>query len=142
MLKKVKLILKSVREYKKYAIITPFFMIGEALLECALPFVMSMFVDTIGKVSSVGDFMTLYRYTNETFKTGMDVSLFWLIITLVGMAIASMICGILGGRTAAKASVGLAANLRMDLYKKIQSFSFGNIDTNCIHHDRNSFEIY
>ena len=128
MLKKIKLIFSSVREYKKFAIITPIFMIGEAALECALPFVMSMFVDTIGKVSSLEDFMTLYSYTNETFTSGINVSLFWLIITLVGMAIASMICGILGGRTAAKASVGLAANLRMDLYKKLQSFSFGNID--------------
>ncbi len=128
MLKKVKLILKSVREYKKYAIITPFFMVGEAALECALPFVMSMFVDTIGKVSSPEDFFTFFTYTNETFTGGMEVSLFWLIITLVGMAIASMICGILGGRTAAKASVGLATNLRLDLYKKVQSFSFANID--------------
>ena len=47
MLNKIKLILGIVREYKKYAILTPLFMIGEAAMECAMPFIMGMFVDEI-----------------------------------------------------------------------------------------------
>ena len=128
MWKKIKLILKSLRQYKKDAIVTPFFMIGEAALECALPFVMSMFVDTIEKVSSVEDIMTLFEYNNANFGLHMKVSLFWLIIILVSMALVSLTCGILGGVFGSKASVGLAANLRSDLYKKLESFSFANID--------------
>lgn len=128
MFKKIKLILKSVREYKKYAIITPFFMIGEALLECALPFVMSVFVDLIGNLTSLEDMTKSFAYYNETLGFEVQASLVGVIIVLVSMALLSLAFGILGGRTAAKASVGLAANLRLDLYKKIQSFSFGNID--------------
>ena len=52
MWKKIKLILQSVREYKKYAIITPFFMMLEAAVECCLPFVMSILVDTIAKIQA------------------------------------------------------------------------------------------
>ena len=133
----IKLILKSVRQYKKYAIITPIFMIGESLLECALPFVMSVFGDSIKPAYEIaaleglnfGQTMTrTISYSNPTMHWTFNVSLLGCILTLVVMAIISMICGILGGRYAAKGSVGMATNLRSDLYKKIQSFSFGNID--------------
>ncbi len=128
MWKKIKLILKSLRQYKRPAIITPLFMILEAALECALPFVMSMFVDTIEKVTTLEDFMTPYLYENTNFGFSINVSLFGLIMTLLGMALVSIACGILGGVFGSKASVGLATNLRSDLYKKIESFSFSNID--------------
>ena len=116
--------MSSLREYKKFAIITPIFMIIEALLESALPFVMSIFLDIAIKVKAPGDFLTFYDHTKLPFK----VSLLVLIITMVAMAMLSLLSGILGGRFAAKASVGLATNLRADLYRKIQTFSFANID--------------
>ena len=47
MFKAILKVLRSVREYKIFAIITPLFMIGEAAVECALPFVMSKLVDEI-----------------------------------------------------------------------------------------------
>lgn len=126
MWKKIKLILKSLRQYKKDAIVTPFFMIGEAALECALPFVMSMFVDTLRNITKIEDFMTPFPYVNGPIH--LEVSLFWLIITLVSMALLSLACGILGGVFASRASVGMAANLRSDMYKKLETFSFANID--------------
>ena len=122
MWKKIKLILQSVRQYKKYAIITPFFMIGEAALECALPFVMSRLVNTIDNMTSLEDM------TRVVPGAPWPIPLLGIIGILVGMAMLSLLFGILGGRTAAKASVGLATNLRSDLYRKIQSFSFENID--------------
>ena len=133
MWKNIKLILQSVRQYKKYAIITPLFMIFESLIECALPFVMSIFGDAIKPAYEKGlDFgqtmTTAVEVVNPTLHSTFKVTLVGCIITLVVMAILSMIFGILGGRYAAKASVGMATNLRSDLYKKIQSFSFGNID--------------
>lgn len=113
MWKKIKLILKSVREFKVPALLTPLFMIGEAGMECALPFVMSMFVDKIEDVTSnTASFSSLWIY----------------IILLVVMALFSLACGILGGCFAAIASTGFARNLRSDLNKKLQSFSFENID--------------
>lgn len=106
MIKKFKGIIKSLREYKKYAIMTPFFIIGEVILECALPFVMSMLTD---QVEARGDIVPY-------------------VIIMVALALFSLFFGIMGGLTASKASAGLAKNLRLDMYKKIQSFSFANID--------------
>ena len=121
---KIKLILKSVRQYKKYAIITPIFMIGEILLECLLPFLMSNLIDMIAKLESINDFFKPMETTNLPFKVSFGV----LVFTLLGMAMLSLTFGILGGRYAAKAGLGMGANLRSDLYQKIQSFSFSNID--------------
>ncbi|MBQ6731420.1 MAG: ABC transporter ATP-binding protein [Bacilli bacterium] len=102
-------VLKSVREYKIYAIITPLFMIGEAAVECVLPFVMSQFVDRIEGVKSIEPLVPFF-------------------IIIIAMTIVSIVCGILGGRFASYASCGFAKNLRQDLYKKVESFSFENID--------------
>ena len=109
MFKLFKKVFKSVREYKKYAIITPLFMVGEAAVECALPFVMSLFVDSIENAT---DISTLLPY----------------IFAIIGMAVVSITCGILAGRFASIASCGFAKNLRNDLYRKIENFSFENID--------------
>lgn len=118
MWQKIRLILKSVRQYKKYAIITPLFMVGEAAMECAMPFIMGMFVDEIKQLTSPQSF----------FVVSSGIPVFYIALILLGMAIISLICGILGGKFASIASVGLAANLREDLYKKLTSFSFENID--------------
>ncbi|MBR5996608.1 MAG: ABC transporter ATP-binding protein [Bacilli bacterium] len=109
MLKSIFKVLKSVREYKIYAIITPLFMIGEAAVECALPLVMTYFVESIEKANSINELLPYF-------------------FAILGMAIVSITCGILGGRFAAYAASGFAKNLRKDLYKKVESFSFENID--------------
>ena len=85
---------------------------------------MSLFIDVVLKTSGISDFTTLYETSNLPFK----ISLMWLIIAMVSMAILSLFFGIMGGRYGAKASVGLATNLRADLFRKIESFSFANID--------------
>ena len=118
LIQKIKLILRSVRGYKKYAIITPIFMIGEAAMECAMPFIMGMFVDEIKLLTSPDSF----------FHVDNGIPVFYIALILVGMAIISLLCGIFGGKFGSIASVGLAANLRSDLYKKLETFSFENID--------------
>ena len=109
MFKAIMKVLKSVREYKIYAIITPLFMIGEAAVECFLPFVMSKFVDKIETVDTIAALVPYF-------------------IAILVMTVISITCGILGGRFASYASSGFAKNLRQDLYKKVESFSFENID--------------
>ena len=109
MFKMIRRVFKSVREYKKYAIITPLFMIGEAAVECALPLVMTLFVENIETASSIQELLPY-------------------IFIILGMAVVSITCGILGGRFAAYAASGFAKNLRKDLYQKVESFSFENID--------------
>ena len=118
--RKFRYILRCVRQYKKYAILTPLFMIGEAGLECAMPFLMGDFVDGIKQLTTPNDFFS------TTASLGIPV--FYIALILLGMAIVSLLCGWLGGRTASIASVGLATNLRSDLYKKLTEFSFENID--------------
>ena len=122
MLEKIKLILKSVRQYKKTSIITPIFMMLEALFESALPFVMSIFVDSIIELRNPGDILS------KVDVNRFGIPIIWIIVILLSLAMGSMTFGILGGRYDSIASVGMAANLRSDLYKKLQSFSFSNID--------------
>lgn len=135
MWQKIKLILKSVRQYKKYAIITPLFMIVEAALECMLPFIMSVLIDNISYINKASD---LTNYTIRQLRESLAItnnsnilyglSILGIILLLVGFSLLSLTSGILGGRLAAKASIGMGANLRQDLYEKIQTFSFKNID--------------
>ena len=132
MIKKFKYVFSSVRQYKKYAIITPIFMMGEAFLECLLPFIMSMLVDTIrfhaADLNGISSLWQVLSYTNETLNISMNVSILGIILVLLGMSLLSLFCGIMGGRTAARASVGLSVNLREDMFKKLETFSFSNID--------------
>ena len=110
----VNTLLKSVREYKKPALITPFFMLLEAFCECLMPFFMAQMISAIdieGLQASAA--------LREIFKYGG---------ILLGLAILSMTSGGLAGKFAATASCGFAKNLRHDLFYQVQKFSFGNVD--------------
>ena len=112
LIRKFRLVFSHIKEFKKYAIITPLLMVGEAGAECAIPFVMSLLVSTIE--DSLGD---------------VDMSIIWMYAgILLGLTVLSILCGVFGGIFAAKASTGLARNLRHALYAKMQEFSFANID--------------
>ena len=136
MFKAFKKVFKSVREYKKYAIITPLFMVGEVLLECLLPFIMSVLVEGIEYLNDQSDIfgktvleLRIARgLTENNLNPFYNLSIFGIIIFLAVFTIFSITCGILAGRFASIASCGFAKNLRNDLYKKIESFSFENID--------------
>ena len=109
MLKKIKKLLKSVREYKKNAILAPIIVAFEVMLEVLIPYVMAKLIDEGINASSL----------HNTYLYGF--------ILLVA-AMFALLFGILAGITAAKASSGFAKNLRKDLYYKVQTFSFSNID--------------
>ncbi len=108
-MKTVKILLKSLRENKRYAILTLIFIIGEAIIETFIPFVTAKIVSSI----QYGEAIT------EVLKTGA---------LLVAMAGGSLLCGRVAAKTCATASVGYARNLRHDLFTKVQTFSFANID--------------
>ena len=118
MFKKIKAIMSRVGQYKKYAILSPLFIVLEAALECVMPFIMGIFVDQIKGVSSFHEF----------FHSETGIPVFYIALILVGMAILSLLGGIGAGICASKASIGLGANLRKDLYDKLTNFSFENID--------------
>ena len=106
MMQTVKTLTKSVREYKKVSLMTPMFMVLEAMCECLIPFMMSrMLIGTapLPQILLYGGIM-------------------------VALAVLSLTCGIMGGRYAAKASCGFAKNLRHDLFYAVQKFSFKDVD--------------
>lgn len=105
----VKLLMKSIREYKKDSILTVFYVILEVICECSVPYLMSLLIDNGIKSSNTQYIVTLS------------------IIMLV-MTILSFTAGVLAGFSASKASCGFSKNLRSDMYKKIQTYSFNNID--------------
>ena len=100
---------QCLREYRKPTIITILFMMGEAVIEAIIPFITARLVDNIQS----GMEMPLL------LKTGL---------LLVAMTLLSLFFGGSAGFTAAKASAGFAKNVRHDIFEKVQTFAFSNID--------------
>ena len=114
----VKTLLKSVRQYKKPAVITPIFMLIEALCECLIPFFMAQLITAI-KPEPGQPALEANEAMQVVLKYG---------IILIVLAAVSLTSGVLAGRFAATASCGFAKNLRHDLFNKVQRFSFANVD--------------
>ena len=109
MLYLIKRLAGCVREYKLPTILTLLFIIGEAIIETYIPFI------TVELVNSIKDGVDM----SAIIKTG---------VILVIMAILSLTCGGVAGFTSAKASAGFAKNLRHDIFRRIQTYSFENVD--------------
>lgn len=99
----------AIRDNKKNSILTPIFVSIEVFFEVLIPLVMAALID---KGIYAGDHPTILRLGT----------------ILIGMAAAALFFGVLSGVTAARASTGLARNLRHDIYHHVQDFSFSNID--------------
>ena len=115
----LKTLAKSIREYKLASILSPLFVSIEVVLECLMPFVISMLVEVIQSMPAT---MT------DTAKAEFWAKIWQYAGILVAIAIASLVAGTLAGAFCARASTGFAKNLRKDLYYHIQDFSFENID--------------
>jgi len=105
----IKEISKSIGEYKIPSVLTPVFVSLEVIIEVLIPIIMVKLIDE-GVDAGNMEVIT---------KTGG---------ILLVMCIFSLIFGILSGISAAKASTGFAANLRRDMFRNVQTFSFANID--------------
>lgn len=105
----IRVLKKSIREYKKDSILTPVLVAFEALVECIIPLMVANLVNRM--------------------QNGCDISVivkFGVILTV--MACFSLLFGALAGIKAANASAGFGKNLRKDLFVAVQNFSFENID--------------
>ena len=105
----IKRLLKSVREFKKDALLTPFFVVLEVVMEVVIPAVMALLIDRGIDAHDMG----------EIWKYG---------IILIVCAALALIFGAAAGTYAARASTGFARNLRHDMYYAVQDYSFANID--------------
>lgn len=98
-----------IREYKRASIITILLIVGEVIIETLIPFITASLVDKIEVGAEI----------KEVIKVGL---------LLIVMAVLSLGCGGWAAFTCSKASAGFAKNLRHDIFRKIQTFTFENID--------------
>ncbi len=105
----LKTLAKNIGEYKMATIATPLLVIGEVLFEVLIPFGTAALID---QVKAGADLQTTMAYG----------------AALAGMALASLLFGAAAGLTCAKASCGFARNLRRNMFRNIQTFSFTTID--------------
>ena len=105
----IKTLAASIRDYKKVTIATPLLVLGEVICEMSIPFVTANLIDSIKDGAAVADILP---------TAGI----------LVLIALTSLAFGAAAGITCSHASCGFAKNLRHDLFYKIQTFSFANID--------------
>lgn len=105
----IKKLTGSIREYKKPTYLTLLFIIGEAVIEAVIPFITARLVNQI----RAGVELTV------VLKTGG---------ILIILALMSLCCGAIAGYTCSKASAGFSKNLRHDIFSRIQTFDFANID--------------
>lgn len=100
---------KSIGEFKKDTILTPIFVMVETILEILIPFRTAALVDTLRAGADL----------NAILQSGLILAV---------MAMLSLLFGTLSGISVAKASTGFAHNLRRDMFRNIQKFSFTTID--------------
>ncbi|MBQ7434740.1 MAG: ABC transporter ATP-binding protein [Oscillospiraceae bacterium] len=105
----IKTLAASLRENKKPALLTLIIIMGEVFFEVLIPFYTADMVNMI--------------------KAGAPLSS----VTALGgklalMAVLSLLCGAMAARTCSDASTGFARNLREDMFVRVQSFAFENID--------------
>ena len=105
----IRTLAKSIREFKKPSLLAPILVSGEVVMECIIPFLIANLVNEIKNGCSID---VILRYG----------------AVLVVMAALSLTFGALAGSACATASCGFARNLRKDMFYKIQSYSFENID--------------
>lgn len=102
-------IFSHVGEYKKQAILTPVAIVGEVIMEVTIPLVMAKIIDNGIKEGDIG------------YVAGMGA-------LMVAMALLSLFFGAIAGRLGAVAGMGFAKNLRGAMFRKVQDFSFSNVD--------------
>ena len=105
----IKTLAKSIREYKWAALLSPLCMVGEVYMETKIPRVLSQIVD-MGVTP--GDMRTVVL-------NGLILVLF---------SIMSLCFGVASAYFASSAGTGFAKNLRHDMFYRVQTFDFANID--------------
>lgn len=106
----IRILMKSIREYKVASLLTPLFVSLEVVMECLIPLLMSYI-------------LKLAQATTPDTTLIIILSLFIVVLGAI-----SLTFGVLSGKFGAIASSGFAKNLRKDLFYKSQEFSFENID--------------
>ena len=100
---------RSIREFMLSTILSPLCMVGEVYMEVRIPQILATLVD---KGVEVGNMDVIWQQG----------------LNLVVTALLSLCFGVLSAVFAAHAATGFARNLRRDMYHKVQTYDFYNID--------------
>ena len=100
---------EQVKEYKGASIATPLFMLLEVAMEMMIPLEMGNILD---KGIQGNSLQAIFFYGG----------------IMILLALVGLFAGFAGGKYGARASAGFARNLREALFRKVQTFSFANID--------------
>ena len=110
----IKRLIAYFKNYKFYAILCPILMLFEVLGDVMMPVLMAQIINRVSPDKA---------FTNEDIYYVLKMG-----GVMVIVALAAMFCGAFSSYLASKASMGAGAELREDLFTKIQTFSFSNID--------------
>ena len=105
----IKELAKCIREYKRDSLKAPIMVSLEVVMECIIPFVIA---NLVNEIKAGCAFSVILQYG----------------IALVLMSGLSLFFGASAGSACATASCGFAKNVRKDMFYRIQSYSFQNID--------------
>ncbi|WP_291759409.1 ABC transporter ATP-binding protein [Bifidobacterium sp.] len=105
----IRTLLGSLREYRRPSLLGPLFVVVEGTLEILIPTLMALLID---EGITAGSMPAIWRFG----------------LILLACSAVSLFSGYMSGKYAAIASAGFAKNIRSDLFAKVQSFSFSNID--------------
>ena len=105
----LKILMSEIGEYRRDTILTPIYTAAEVVMEVLIPYVIAMLIDN---GINAGNLLEVVKYGG----------------LMVLMAFASLFFGTKAGKHAAAAATGFAGNVRADMYRKIQEYSFSNID--------------
>ena len=108
-MKKKRGLTSCIQEFRLDAILTPIFVVGEVAFDVLIPLMTGKLLDEGVKA---GNMANIVRYG----------------LLVVAMALIALLLGALSGRFAARASTGFSRNLRREMYRNVQQFSFSNID--------------
>ena len=105
----IKKLLKSIREFKRQTILTPIMMSLEVVMEVIIPLIMAKLID-------------------DGINAGNLTQVIICGVILAVCCILSLVFGVLGAKFGAEGMAGFGRNLRHDMFHKVQTFSFANID--------------
>ena len=105
----VKRVMQEIGEFKTPSILTPIMMIGEVVVETLIPLLMASIID-------------------DGINKGDMRHILFIGAGMLGLALAGLFFGVMGGVYGAKASTGFARNIRRAMFTNIETFSFSNID--------------
>ncbi|MBO5856964.1 MAG: ABC transporter ATP-binding protein [Clostridia bacterium] len=127
----IKKLLSYAKGYRIYSFLAPATIILEVLLEVAIPFLMSVIIDSgingIPLTEKNGIIVELLLKLGFAEKYGLDLVIATGVL-MIAMACISLACGASAAYFAAKAGMGFGKNLRGAMFSKIQDYSFANVD--------------